>query len=44
METKDLELYESPTSEVVELKTEGMICESGARNGYGDAGEDEQWY
>ena len=29
MDTKELELYESPTSEVVELKTEGMICESG---------------
>ena len=46
METKDLELYESPTSEVVELKTEGVLCGSptGNRYGYGDAGEEEEWY
>ena len=28
MEITKLELYETPTTEVVELKTEGIICES----------------
>jgi hypothetical protein len=29
-------VYEAPTIEVVELKTEGFICLSGELEGYGD--------
>lgn len=29
MKKKELELYESPTSEVVGIQTEGIVCESG---------------
>ena len=45
MEIKELELYETPTTEVVELKTEGIVCGSptGNRNGYGDAGDEQYW-
>ena len=28
--------YDSPATEVVELKTEGLICLSGNLEGYGD--------
>ena len=28
MKKKELELYESPTSEVVGIQTEGIVCES----------------
>jgi hypothetical protein len=38
METKRKELYEMPSSLILEIKIEGMICESGGeedRNNYG---------
>ena len=31
--------YESPQMEVVELKSEGLICASGDYNGFGDERE-----
>ena len=36
MKTKHNELYESPITEVVEVKQEGVICASGLRNSYGN--------
>ena len=40
METKHKELYESPWTEVLEVKTEGVICQSGKRSPYDDGGDD----
>ena len=37
MKTKHNELYESPVTEVVEVKQEGVICASGLRDSYGDS-------
>lgn len=37
METKHNELYEAPTTYVVEVKTEGVICGSVLRNPYGES-------
>lgn len=33
---KSRNYYEAPATEVVELKTEGLICLSGDLDGYGD--------
>ena len=44
METKNKELYEAPSTLVLEVKVEGVVCTSGVganRTGYGDAIEDE---
>ena len=37
MNTKDYELYKAPTTEVLEVQSESVICQSGLRNGYGDS-------
>jgi len=37
METKHKELYETPTTYVLEVKTEGVICGSVLRDSYGNA-------
>jgi len=37
MKTKHNEFYESPVTEVVEVKQEGVICASGLRDSYGDS-------
>lgn len=37
MESKHKELYQSPVTIVVELKFEGIICQSGLRDSYGDS-------
>ena len=44
METKNRARYEAPTTEVLEVKFEGIICQSvrSMRSGYGTAQED-QW-
>jgi len=34
METKRTNLYEAPATEVVEVKTEGIICESKPKPNY----------
>ena len=34
METKRTDLYEAPATEVVEVKTEGIICESKPKPNY----------
>ena len=34
MNTKDYELYKAPTTEVMELKSEGFICQSGGLQNY----------
>jgi hypothetical protein len=39
MKTKHNELYESPVTEVVEVKQEGVICQSGLRDSYGNAND-----
>lgn len=39
MKTKHNELYESPVTEVVEVKQEGVICASGLRDSYGDGND-----
>ena len=44
MESIRKESYEAPTTNVVVVKQEGIICQSGVkgtRNGYGDAIEDD---
>ena len=41
METNNKELYKSPSTAIVDVKTEGIICLSGTRNGYGDVSEDD---
>ncbi len=39
MKTKNKIIYAPPMAETVEVKAEGVICESGLRNGYGTANE-----
>lgn len=39
MEVNDKWPYEAPAVEVVEVNTEGIICESGNRDGYGNPNE-----
>lgn len=34
MESKHKEQYENPSTDVVEVKTEGVICESGGAQDY----------
>lgn len=34
MENKEKESYEAPALQVVEVKTEGIVCQSGVRSGY----------
>ncbi len=36
METKNKELYERPTTDAVEVKIEGVICQSPNYTGFGD--------
>lgn len=36
------ENYQAPYAEVVEVKSEGVVCASGDRNPYGNGG-DEEW-
>lgn len=36
------EIYQAPDVEVVEMKSEGVICSSGKRVNYGIGG-DEEW-
>ena len=47
MERYDKELYCAPSTTVVEVKFEGVICQSGlmdaTRSGYGDA-ENMDWF
>lgn len=43
MEKTDKHVYEAPLTRVFEVKTEGVICESGvngSRSGYGTANDD----
>ena len=37
MDKEHIELYIAPTTEVLEVGYEGVICQSGLRNGYGDS-------
>ena len=39
MGTRHKELYEAPSTQVFEVKTEGVICESGLRDSYGTAND-----
>ena len=39
MKTNKKELYLTPEAEVFEVKTEGVICQSALRDGYGTANE-----
>lgn len=39
MKTNQKELYLSPEAEVFEVKTEGVICQSGLRDSYGTAND-----
>lgn len=39
METKNKIIYAPPTAETVEVKAEGVICESGLRDSYGTAND-----
>jgi hypothetical protein len=39
MELNKKEMYLSPEVTAFEMKTEGVICESGLRDGYGTANE-----
>ena len=44
METYHNEIYEAPSTSVLEVSVEGVVCTSGVganRSGYGDAIEDE---
>lgn len=40
METKNKIIYAPPMAETVEVKAEGVICESGLRGSYGNANDD----
>ena len=40
MEKKHKLLYKSPAMEVVDLKTQGILCASGKYNGFG---EEQKW-
>ena len=39
MEMNEKQLYEVPSITVVEVKTDGIICQSATRNGYGNSEE-----
>ena len=39
MEIKKKELYLSPEVHIFEVKTEGVICQSGLRGSYGNAND-----
>lgn len=39
MNTEHKELYDAPSTIVFEVKTEGVICESGLRDSYGTAND-----
>jgi hypothetical protein len=39
METKNKIIYAPPMAETVEVQAEGVICESGLRNSYGNAND-----
>ena len=39
MKTNKKEMYLTPEAEVFEVKTEGVICQSALRDGYGTANE-----
>ena len=39
MELNKKEMYISPEAKTFEVKIEGVICESGTRDGYGTANE-----
>ena len=39
METKNKIIYAPPMAETVEVKAEGVICESGLRDSYGTAND-----
>ena len=39
MDSNIKKLYEYPTMEIVEVKTEGIVCASGERSGYGFSNE-----
>ena len=39
METKNKIIYAPPMAETVEVKAEGVICESGLRDSYGKAND-----
>ena len=42
MEAKDKEIYEAPSMIVVDVKTEGIVCQSGGLQNY-NRGESEDW-
>lgn len=42
MEAKDKEIYEAPSMIVVDVKTEGIFCQSGGLQNY-NRGESEDW-
>ena len=42
MEAKDKKIYEAPSMIVVEVKTEGIFCQSGGLQNY-NRGESEDW-
>ena len=39
METKNKIIYAPPMAETVEVKAEGVVCESGLRGSYGTAND-----
>ena len=39
METKNKIIYAPPMAETVEVKAEGVVCESGLRGSYGNAND-----
>ena len=39
MNTVHKDLYDAPSTQVFEVKTEGVICESGLRDSYGTAND-----
>lgn len=39
METKNKIIYAPPMAETVEVKAEGVVCQSGRRGSYGNANE-----
>lgn len=39
METKNKIIYAPPMAETVEVKAEGVVCQSGSRDSYGTAND-----
>ena len=39
MNTEHKDLYDAPSTQVFEVKTEGVICASGLRDSYGTAND-----